>query len=418
MSTDFREPEARISPARLDALRSTAIAAAERHGPELRAISHEIHAHPELAFAEHHAAELMARTLESHGFTVTRGAYGVETAVEAVVGDGEFRVVLCAEYDALPELGHACGHNVIAAIGLGSALILAEVADELGLQVVLLGTPAEEHGGGKCALLRAGAFEGATISSMVHGGAAESEVSAARVSMQCVDRFDVTFLGRQAHAAAAPFEAINAGAAATIAHVAVGLLRQQLRDGIRLSVITTSAGTVTNIVPGRAELSVEVRSRDLAEMLSVKERVLACMAGAALATGCEWSQRRAEPRYLNVVPDDTLAAAWDRNLAVVGRRIDPELDARSGSTDMGNVSHVVPSLHPILTFAGSTAPPHTIEFASDAIGAGADQAVIDGALVQALMVIDVVADPDQRADLLRRAAERPAGATRIDQDLD
>ncbi|MGV9709999.1 amidohydrolase [Gordonia sp. NPDC003424] len=399
-------------------LRDTVAKVIAAQSDQLLNVSHDIHAHPELAFEETRAAELLARVLETEGFSVTRGAYGIATSVEAVYGSGDFRVVLCAEYDALPEIGHACGHNAIAAISLGSALALREVADELNLQVVLLGTPAEEHGGGKCKLLRNGAFEDATMASMVHGGSGELEMSAAQVRMQCVDRFDITFTGREAHAAAAPHEGINAGSAATLAQVAVGMLRQHLRDGVRLSVITTDAGTVTNIVPGRAQLSVEVRSAELDDMLSVKRRVLSCMEGAAIATGCQWSSRRAEPRYLGVTPDGALASLWDANLGAVGREIDPALAGTSGSTDMGNVSQLIPSLHPMITFQGSTAPAHTVEFARDAASPAADDAILDAATVQAWTVVDAAADPEIRASLLRRVAERPAGATMIDQDLD
>lgn len=402
----------------LDGLRNLVSTSVSAHAERLLQVSHEIHANPELAFAEFQAAELLANVLDSEGFSVTRGAYGLPTSVEAIYGAGDFRVVLCAEYDALPDIGHACGHNAIAAIALGSALALREVVDQLNLQVVFLGTPAEEHGGGKCTLLRKGAFEDATIASMVHGGAGEREMSAAAVRMQCVDRFDVTFTGREAHAAAAPHEAVNAGAAATLAQVAVGLLRQQLRDGVRLSVITTDAGSVTNVVPGRASLSIEVRSADLDEMLSVKKRILACMEGSAIATGCTWSTRRAEPRYLCVTPDAALAALWDRNLASVAREIDSTLTGTGGSTDMGNVSQLIPSIHPMITFQGSTAPPHTVEFAAAAASPAADGAIVDAATVQALTVVDAAGDPDIRASLLRRAAARPAGATTIDHDLD
>ncbi|MFC9760223.1 amidohydrolase [Rhodococcus jostii] len=382
------------------------------------AVSRDIHAHPELAFEERYAAERVATELEMAGFAVTRAAYGVETSVEGVYGSGEFRVVLCAEYDALPGVGHACGHNTIAATAVGTALALKPLVDDLGLQLVVLGTPAEEHGGGKIVLMRNGAFEGAVVSAMVHGVAEAEEMSVSLVKMQCVDRFDVSFTGRDAHAAAAPHEAVNAAAAATLAEVAVGLLRQQLADGIRLSAITMEAGAVTNIVPGYSRLSIEVRSQDLDEMLETKRRVLQCMEGAAIATGCSWTHNRTEPRYISIDPNPLLCKAWDSNMARVGRPVTDRLAFAGGSTDMGNVSRVVPSIHPHILLKGAAAPPHTHEFAEAAGSEPGDDCVVDGATVLAWTIIDVAADPSARADLLRLCAAREPGDTMIDQNGD
>ncbi len=384
---------------------------------DLLALSHDLHAHPELAFAETYSAARVAEVLAAAGFVVEPGAYGVPTAFEAVYGSGDLRLVLCAEYDALPGLGHACGHNVIATITTGAALALRTVADEIGITVVVLGTPAEEHGGGKVKLLRAGAFERATMSAMVHPAAGTFDISAADAVTQAVDRFDVTFTGRAAHAAAAPEHAINAASAATVAEVAIGLLRQHIPDGVRLAAVTTASGTVTNIVPGEARMSLEVRSRDIDEMLSVKRRLLACVEGAAIATGCTWEQHRAEPRYLPLVQDPTLATAWDQ--AIVRReRVFGPPHGSGGSTDMGNVSQVVPSIHPMLAIHGAGGPPHTIEFAAAAASPEGDACALVGAAALAATVVAVACNDDARADLLRRAAERAPGATTLDQDAD
>lgn len=374
-----------------------------QHADLLIALSEDIHARPELAFAEEYAADRLATMLADNGFAVTRGAYDLPTAFEATVGTGEFRAVLCAEYDALPQLGHACGHNMIAAIAVGTALALAEVADDLDLQVVVLGTPAEEHGGGKCLLLERGAFASATIASMVHACAGDAEVSAARVSMMCVDRFDIEFTGRTAHSAGAPHEGVNAGDAASLMQVAVGLARQQFRDGVRVTAITADGGTVTNVIPGSARVAVEVRCATESELDVVRTRVLACARGAAIATGCEWSSREVEPRYLRVTPDPDLAARWDANITAAGRIVDVEREFTSASTDMGNVSQAVPSLHAMLTIPGATSPPHSPDFADEAIGERANETIRTAATVQAQTVADVARDSATRARLRERS---------------
>ncbi|WP_426301744.1 amidohydrolase [Arthrobacter sp. R-11] len=377
----------------------------------LREVSRIIHDNPELAFEERLAAETLASVAEEAGFAVERGAYGMETCFEAVRGSGDFTVVICAEYDALPEIGHACGHNIIATAGLGAALALGEVADELGLRVVLLGTPAEEHGGGKALLLEAGAWEQATVSMMVHGATGE-DLSCAITRTQAVDRFAVTFNGRAAHAAAAPDKAINAGDAATISLVAIGLLRQQLADGIRLNAFVERGGEVTNIIPARTVVSAEVRAHDLATLEDVKERMLNCFAGGARASGCTWEVAPTEPRYENLVQNTLLAEAWDRNLTAMGRTVVQTSRLGGGSTDMGNVSHAVPSIHPMISVLGASGVPHTAEFAADAGSPAGEQAALDGALGMAWTTIDAVTNPDTREALLALQAARRPGATR------
>lgn len=395
-----------------DTCRDRATSAVMKSRDQIVALSRDIHAHPELAFDERYAAERVASELESAGFAVTREAYGVDTSVEGVFGSGEMRIVLCAEYDALPEIGHACGHNMIAAAAVGAGIGLSSVADELDLQIVVLGTPAEEGGGGKIELLRQGAWEGAACSLMVHPLAQATEVSPAVTTMQCIDRFDVEFLGRPAHAVIAPEQAINAGAAATLAEVAMGLLRQHLVDGIRLSSFVAEAGTATNIIPDHSRISIELRSPVLADIVDAKKRVLACMEGAAVATGCQWSQESSHPRYVTVAPDAALAAAWDENMARLGRPVTYEPITRP-STDMGNVSQVVPSIHPHICIKGAVAPTHTHEFAMATATDASDDALVDGATVMANTVVDVAIDTAARQALMRAVAERAPGATRI-----
>lgn len=357
---------------------------------EVLALSTEIHRSPELAFTEHHAASLVARTLRDVGFAARVGAFGLDTAVDAVFGGGDITVVICAEYDALPGMGHACGHNIIAAAGVGAAIALSTVADDLGIRVRLLGTPAEEHGGGKVLMLEAGAWDDADFSLMVHGGPG-TDLRCADVRTQAVARFDVSFRGRPGHVGAPSPEGVNASNAATIGLVAMGLVRQHLPETVRANAFVADGGDATNIIPSSTRVCVEVRADTLEAVQIAQRRILACFEGAATATGCAWNWEDAEPTYADMVQNPVLAGAWDRNLAALGRSPRPYDGAAGGSTDMGNVSHVVPSIHPLIAIEGCTSAPHTPEFTGDAVGPAAEAAVLDGALALALTVVDTVA---------------------------
>lgn len=353
------------------------------------ALSAQIHQQPELAFTEHHASSQVARTLRDAGFATRTGAFGLDTAVEATFGDGDITVALCAEYDALPGLGHACGHNIIAAAGVGAAIALSRVADSLGIRVKLLGTPAEEHGGGKILMLEAGAWDDVDFSLMVHGGPGD-DLHCADVRTQAVARFDVSFQGSSGHAGAPSPDGVNAANAATIGLVAVALLRQHLPDGVRANAFIAHGGEATNIIPSSTRVRAEVRADSLEAVEAAQRRILACFEGGATATGCSWTWEHAEPTYADVMQNPVLARAWDRNLAALGRSPRSRTGVPGGSTDMGNVSHVVPSIHPLIAIEGCTSAPHTREFADDAIGTAAGAAVVDGALAMALTAVDAV----------------------------
>lgn len=384
----------------------------EARREQLIALSHAIHEHPELSWEEHEAAALIGGILRDAGFDVELGAYGVPTAIEAVYGDGDLTVAVCAEYDALPGIGHACGHNVIAAAGVGAALGLAAVAAEAGLRVKLLGTPAEEHGGGKVSMLQAGAWEDVDFSMMVHGMTGDDH-SATAFRSTAVDRFEVVFTGRTAHAAGAPEQGINAGAASTLALTAIGLLRQQLPKETNLNAFVSLGGEATNIIPDRTVVQVEIRAYELDVWRDMKRRVLACFEGAAIATGCGWSWAPTEHPYAPLNSDPLLAELWDRNLVATGRTIVDAPALGGGSTDMGNVSQVVPSIHPMIGFLGQEGVPHNPDFTAAAATPAADAAAIDAAVSMAWTVLDVALDDELRTEFLRRTADRPAGSTRI-----
>jgi amidohydrolase len=374
------------------------------HRPQLVALSHEIHGYAELAFEEHRAAATLRRVLADAGFHVEAGVAGLPTAFTATYGTGDLVVGICAEYDALPDIGHACGHNIIATSAVGAALALARSADALGLTVNVLGTPAEEHGGGKVVMLEAGLFDDLTLALMVHPGTAD--VHPAQAVTQGVSRHAATFTGRAAHAAAAPHRGVNAADAAVVSQVAIGLLRQQLPGTARVAAFVREGGQATNIIPERVVVDFEVRAFDLAEQRDVRERVLRCFQAGALATGCELQIEETEPEYAPLVQDPRLAERYAAALRTTGRAVIGTSSLTGGSTDMGNVSQYLPAIHPMVAVLGTEHVPHTHGFAADAVSAAGDDAAVDGAIAMALTVIGVAQDPALRHDLLAEQSRR------------
>lgn len=373
----------------------------------LVALNQEIGHDPELAFEEHRAAARVATLLEREGFAVTRAAYGLDTAVEAVYGDGEVTVAVVGEYDALPGVGHACGHNIIATAGVGAAIGLKSVADRLGLRVKFLATPAEELGGGKALMLQAGAWDDATFSLMVHGGPFRQFASVGTVT-QAYERLSATFEGRAAHAAAAPHEGINAGDAVTLSQVGLGLLRQQLRRGVVVGSYVVESGRATNVIAERGVLEVEVRGNTSEEWNDARRRVRDVLAGAALATGCRVEVAQPELPYDALRPDDDLSRLFDAVVVSLGYEIEPApAGIGGGSTDMGNVSQYLPSAHPMISLRGVEAVPHHQSFAAAAVSPAGDEAAINGALALALSAAAAVQDDAVRERLLAEQRVRP-----------
>lgn len=284
---------------------------------------------------------------------------------------------ICAEYDALPGIGHACGHNIIAASAVGTALALAEVADELGLTVVLLGTPAEEAGGGKVLLLNAGAFDDIVATVMLHPG--PLDIAAAR--SLALSQVAVDYRGRESHAAVAPYLGINAVDAITVSQVAIGLLRQQLAPGQMMHGIVTDGGQATNIIPGHAQMQYTMRANDAASLRELEQRMSDCFLAGAVATGCDYTVAETEPPYDELSPDSWLADTFRDEMVRVGRTpVPPEVEAAFplGSTDMGNVTQVMPGIHPIVGIDAGGASVHQPAFAAAAAGPTADAAVVEG----------------------------------------
>ena len=383
-------------------VRAAAASVVARGADALIDLSHRIHSHPEVAWEEVRAAAWVADAMSLGGFEVTQQAYALDTAVEAVCGSGPLTVVICAEYDALPGLGHACGHNVIAASSVGTALALGAVADDLGIRVKLLGTPAEEGAGGKLELLDRGAFDDAHLALMAHPG----PVDVARAEAYAVSHLQVTYTGKAAHAAAYPDLGVNASDAFTVAQVALALLRQQLPSDSRVHGIVSHGGDAPNVIPDRTEGHWYVRGTTLAQMREVEARVHKCFEAGALATDCAMTITSEGQPYADFRNDAAVLAAYVANAEGLGRRFaspdDPARRMNRASTDMGNVSQVVPAIHPYIGIDSLPAVNHQPEFAAAAATAAADRAMLDAATALALTVADVASDLRQRERLLER----------------
>jgi len=354
--------------------------------PALVGLSHWIHANPELGYEETLAAGWVAEWLTTAGFEVRTGIAGMDTALSGSFGPGPFHVVICAEYDALPSVGHACGHNVIAAASVGAAIALACVAEQLGLRVTLLGTPAEEGGGGKLQLIKAGVFDGVHAALMVHPGPED----VAQPQIIAVQQIEVAYTGREAHASAYPEEGVNAADAMVIAQAAIGLLRQQLQTGDRVHGIVTGGGEAPNIIPAHTTARYMTRAATRERLVELTTRVRRCFEAGAIATGAELSFEEGVA-YAQMVHDPDLLAHYVTNAEALGRVFDPKATLIA-STDMGDVSHVVPSIHPIIGIHSRPAVNHQPDFATAAVSEAADQAIFDGALALAWTVIDVAQD--------------------------
>ena len=370
-----------------------ACAAIDALAPELLALSHAIHALPELAFEERFASAQLADALQSHGLEVERGAFGLETAFVARAGERGPNVVVCLEYDALPGIGHACGHNIIGTAGLGAGLALAAQAHALGGRVTILGTPAEEGGaGGKVLLLERGAFRDADLAMMVHPEVGDVEW----VPYLANDRLEIEMHGRASHASSSPWKGVNALDALVLGYQAVAALRQHIRSDEKVHGIITHGGDADNVVPALATARFRVRAPNLGKLEPRKARVLACFTGAALQTGARLEHRWLGG-YKNLVSNTTVAAAYRVNGEALGRTFfDPTRIPASiaGSTDMGDVSHALPSIHPVIKMAPPGVAGHTAEFAVWSASNDADRAVVDGAKALAMTGLDVWLRPD------------------------
>ena len=371
----------------LQAVKERLRADVESRAARLLDVSHEIHAHPETNYEEHFAHDLLTGVLEEAGLAVERRAYGVDTAFAARAGETGPTIAVLLEYDALPGIGHACGHNIIATAGLGAGLATAALATEAGGRVVVLGTPAEEGGGGKILMARQGAFDDVDAALMVHPAGDDL----ARMQVIAVQELTATYTGMAAHAAAFPHRGRNALDAAVLGYLNVAALRQHTLPDERIHGVFREGGEKPNIVPARAVTEWMVRSTSIATLEPLKERVAACLEAGAIAAGCEVDIVWKSVVYADMLDNEAMVSLYAANVEALGRPVrEPQGDAAVvGSTDMGNVSYLVPSIHPMIAAAPSGLPIHTPEFAAHARAASGDRAVVDGAVALAWTVADL-----------------------------
>jgi amidohydrolase len=367
-------------------------ARAERHFAaaegELRDLSRWMYDHPEIAFAERETSRRLADFLADHGFAVEYPAYGLETAFAARAGSNGPEMVICAEEDALPGVGHACGHNLIATAAIGAGLALVPLVEELGCRVTVLGTPAEEKAGGKVDLIKAGAFRDTAAAMMIH----PADEDTLDPPILAVDHLAVEFHGKTAHAAASPWEGRNALDAFVLAYTNISALRQHIYPTDKTHCIITHGGEAPNIIPDYTRSEWYVRSATITRLEVFRERVIACFRAAADATGCTVEVTPVGHVYEDLLSDPILASLFDANSRALGRTLvrgsqrDP---GAGGSTDMGNVSQVIPAIHPFLDLHCSPITNHQKEFADRTLTEDGHRVLRDGALAMAWTVIDL-----------------------------
>ena len=355
---------------------------------ELHTISQWMYDNPETAFEEFAISGRLASFLGENGFTVEYPAWGLETCFDAVAGSGGPEVIICAEYDALPEVGHACGHNIIAAAALGAGVALASVADELAIRIRVLGTPAEEAYGGKVDLINAGAFKSGTVAMMIH----PAPHDVVDPNFLAVAHIDIEFTGKESHASFAPQLGVNALDAAVQAYNNVSMLRQAIYPTDKIHGVITYGGGVPNVIPAFTSMSWYVRAATKERLDELYAQVIACFEAAATATRNTLEVKSRGHVYKDIQNNKVMADLYADNSASLGRTMGRGADydpSAAGSTDMGNVSHELPTIHPMLDIHSNGAVNHQKEFAAHTTTADGQQAIRDGALAMAYTAIDL-----------------------------
>ena len=359
----------------------------ESQRQQLTHLSLSIHDNPELGFKEEKASAWLAGYLEDNGFHVERGIAGLPTAFRATYGQGSPRVALLAEYDALPKIGHGCGHNIIGVSAVGAGVASKHIIDQLGGSVVVMGTPGEEGFGGKIDMVKAGAFREIDVAMIVHPDTRNMSTEEALAA----STLEVEFFGRPAHAAGQPHKGINALDALILAFTSMNSLRQHIRGDARIHGIITDGGEAPNIVPAHSAAVFLVRALDDDYLAELRDRVLNCFTGASVATGARLEYRWRDRTYAPMKNNMTLAGLFKQNLKSLGREVEAfEPRFGLGSTDMGNVSQVVPSIHPAIAIAPRDVLIHTPEFAAAAVSDAGHNGLLDAAKAMAMTVADIL----------------------------
>lgn len=362
---------------------------ARRH--QLSELSLKIHANPELGFQEVKATEWLTEYLEENGFLIERGICELPTAFRASYGKGKPAIAILAEYDALPNLGHACGHNLIATSAVGAGIAAKLAADQFGGSVLVMGTPAEELYGGKVIMANRGAFQDIDAAMIVHP---ETHNAATTRALAC-QNLEVEFLGKAAHAAASPEAGINALEAMLLSFAAINSLRQHIKSTARIHGIITDGGQAANVVPAHSAGTFLVRAEDNDYLDELKPKVLNCFVGAATATGAQLGYKWDDVCYASLRNNLALAKLFAHNMETLGRKISPPSHGGGfGSTDMGNVSQLVPSIHAYIAIAPKDTLIHSPEFALAAASEAGIKGMLDAAKALAMTAVDLLANPE------------------------
>lgn len=375
--------------------------AARELSPTILRIVRELYDHPELSLQESNSAALLAGVLDHNGFEVTSAVAGMDTAFIARSGNGDLKIALIAEMDALPQLGHACGHNIIAAASIGAALILRKLLPPDIATILLYATPAEELGIGKIEMIKAGCFDEAHFAMMVHPSSRRQVIK----HFLGLAKIRFTFHGKPSHAAAYPEDGINALDAVIQTFNSVNAMRQQTRQDVRIHGIITDGGAAPNIIPARASCYFYVRADDLKTLDNAKARVIACAEGAAVAAGCRL-EIEVDPRVIapmKILP--SYYRIYSRQLALLGlTEADSRPDINKGSSDIGNLSQVMPTIHPHVPI-GDGINIHTEGFAAATVSQKGGLAAIEGATALALTAIELIYSPSLRAEIIKEFHE-------------
>lgn len=362
----------------------------DAHENEIWEIAIYLFQHPETAFNEHLASNYLTKILLEKGFSVENGIGGLKTAFRGVIGESKPIIAILAEYDALPGLGHACGHNLIAASAIGAGLALHNLNDRPPGQVQIIGTPAEEGGGGKIKLVEAGVFNSVQAAMMFHPADKNMVNRPSLASSKLV----VEFFGKASHAAAAPHEGINALDSLLMTFNNINAIRQTLALKDRIAGIITNGGEACNIIPAYTSAKFSIRSTTARRRDQLIQRVISCAHAGANAIGCQL-KTHIYPGYQEIIPNPVLAELFSKNLNALDRVVSqPAPDERMGSTDMGDLSHFIPCIHPYLATVPGSVALHSQEFVDNCLSASARKAVVDAAKALAMTTWDLLAFPE------------------------
>jgi amidohydrolase len=380
----------------IDKVKSSIIKQVDSLSEQLSDLSRNIHDNPEMGMQERRAAAWLTDLLKKHSFKVEKGIAGMSTAFRAAYGKGKPVIAFLAEYDALPKIGHGCGHNLIATSAVAAGLGTKLAVDEFGGSVIVFGTPAEETEAGKAIMVKKGVFKGLDTAMITHPGGGNRVV----LNALACQTLDVEFFGKAAHAAASPESGINALEAMILSFNAIDALRQHIREKARIHGIITDGGEAPNIVPAHTAGTFLVRATDEAYLEGLKERVINCFTGAAIATGARLVYHWADVRYASMLNNITLAKLFQGNMQSLGESIPLGEDERwSGSTDVGNVSQLTPTIQPMVGIAPPDVLVHSVEFAKAAGTKKGLGIILNAAKAMAMTAAELLANPKILADV-------------------